>query len=101
MRLVLKKLISTMHFLACAGVAVSSGQFGLTQPGDQVSVNISQLQPPHDNITANYLNDANITVTGDIATIDGYNLCFNATTEVRDAVNSILPVEPICGQCGK
>ena len=87
--------------MAHAGVAVSSGQFDLTQPGDQVSVNISQLQPPHDNVTANYLNDANITATGDIAIINGYDLCFSAATEVRDAVNSILSVEPICGQCGE
>jgi hypothetical protein len=49
----------------------------------------------------NYLNEANITVTDGIATIDGYNLCFSAAAEVRDAVNTILPVEPICGQCGE
>lgn len=90
-----------MPFWSRAGVVVSSGRFGLTQPGDQVSVNISQLQPPHDNVTASYLNDANITVTGDTATIDGYTLCFSVVTEVRDAINSILPLEPICGQCGK
>ena len=81
-------------------MVVSSGQFGLTQPGDQISVNVSQLQAPHDNVTANYLNDANITVTDNIAAIDGYNLCFNVAIEVRDAINSILPLEPICGQCG-
>ena len=81
-------------------MVVSSGQFGLSQPGDQVSVNISQLPPPHDGIIMNYLNDTNITVAGGIAVIDGHSLCFNVATEVRDAINRVLPVEPVCGQCG-
>ena len=80
------------------GVAVSSGQFGLTQPGDQISLNVSQLQVLYDNITASYLTDMNITVIDGIAIIDGYSLCY---TEIRDAVSSILPVEPICEQCGR
>ena len=80
---------------------VSSGQFGLTQSGDQVSLNVSQLQAPHDNISASYFTDMNITVTDGIAIIDGYSLCFNATTEVRDAVSTVLSVESICGHCSK
>ena len=81
---------------------VSSGQFGLTKMGDQVSVNISQLQAPHDGIVANYINDImNITVTDGIAIIDGYSLCFSITTDVRDSVSTVLPIEPVCGQCGK
>ena len=80
---------------------VSSGQFGLTKMGDLVSVNISQLQAPHDTIVPKYLNDMNITVTDGIAIIDGYDLCFSITTDIRDSVSTILPIEPVCGQCGK
>ena len=90
----------TKLLLFGTGVAVSSGQFDLTQSGDQVSVNVSQLQAPHNTTGADYLTDMNITVTGGIASIDGSTLCFNTTMEVRDAVNSELPIEPICGKCG-
>lgn len=83
------------------GVVVSSGQFGLTKPGDQVYVNVSLLQAPHNIVVANYLNDVNTTVTAGIAIIDGYHLCFNIATDIRDSVSTILPVEPVCGQCGK
>ena len=82
-------------------MVVSSGRFGLTQPGDEVPLNVSQLQAPHDNITTSYLTDMNITVIDGIAIIDGHVLCFNISTEVRDAVSTVLSVEPICGQCGK
>ena len=84
------------------GVAVSSGQFGLTQPGDQVSVNVSQLGAPHDATVADYLSDMNTTVTDGIASIDGNALCFNTTKEIRDALDSVLLdlFEPICRQCG-
>ena len=82
-------------------MVVSSGQFGLTQQGDQISLNVSQLQAPYDNITTSYLTDMNITVTDGIAIIDGHTLCFSISIEVRDAVSTVLSVGPICGQCGK
>ena len=82
------------------GLAVSSGQFSLNQPGEQVNVNISQLQAPYDTIVVDYLNAMNVTITDGAASIDGFTFCFNTTTRVRDALSSILPVEPICGQCG-
>ena len=78
---------------------MSSGQFGLIQQGEQVSLNVSQLQAPHDNIVMSYLNDSNTTVTDGIAAIDGHALCFNVTAEVRDAVDTVLPVQPVCGEC--
>lgn len=97
----LSDISSIIQRFCCTGAVVSSGQFGLTKMGDQVSVNISQLQAPHDAIVANYLNDMNITVTDGIAIIDGCGLCFSITTDVRDSLSTVLPIETVCGQCGK
>ena len=80
---------------------MSSGQFDLTQPRDRVPLDISQLGAPHDTVVMDFLADANITVENNIASVDGRTLCFNTSVAVRDAVASILPIGPICGQCGK
>ena len=84
----------------CTGSAVSSGLFGLTRPGDQVSLDTTQLQTPHDDILMDYITNENISVTDGIVNLDGHTLCFTVTTAVRDAVSSIVPIQPVCGECG-
>ena len=81
-------------------MAVFSGHFGLTQTGDQVPINASQLEPPHDSNFMEYLNATNITVINSTAVLDGHTLCSNVTAGVRDAVASVAPLEQICGNCG-
>ena len=77
-----------------------SGQFDLAQPGDQVTINTSQVQSSHSSVLMDYLSATNATVTDGVATLDGPMLCFNVTTAVRDAVDSVTSVQEVCGQCG-
>ena len=79
---------------------VLSNQFDLTQPGDQVTINTSQVQSLHASVLMDYLSATNATVTDGIAKLDGPMLCFNVTTAVRDAVDSVISVQAVCGQCG-
>ena len=87
----------TLHSI---GAVVLSGQFNLTQPGDQVTINTSQVQSPHTSVLMDYLSATNATVTDGIATLDGPMLCFNVTETVHDAVDSVTSVQAVCGECG-
>ena len=87
------------------GMTVSSGLFGLTKHGDHVTVNISQLEAPNDAVVMEYLVNMTITVAANnTAYLDYQSLCnssSNMPTAVRDAINGIVPIEPVCGKCGK
>ena len=83
---------------------VSSGFFNLVQTGKQISLDLSQLEAPNDAaiVVTDYLTDASITVTNDTAYLDGQSLCLsNMSSAVRNAIDSIIPTEPLCGICGK
>ena len=82
-------------------MAVSSGLFGLTKPGDWVPVNASQLEASDDTVVMEYLMNVTIAVANSTAYLDGQSLCSsNVPTAVRDAINSVVPIEPVCGKCG-
>ena len=84
------------------GAAVSSGLFDLAQSGDQVPVNISQLEAQNAAVVMEYLMNENLTIVNDTAYLDGQSLCFgNVSMAVRDAIVSVVPIEPVCGKCGK
>ena len=90
--------------LSHAGVAVSLNQYNIRQPEDFVSINTSNLQPPHDQVIMDLLANTSSTVGHDnIANISGYTLCFNVSTTVRDALHltNDIPVDAICGSCGE
>ena len=82
---------------------VSSGLFNHSQAGDQIYLDLSELEAPNDAVVVDYLTNANVTITNDsTAYLDGQFLCLgNISTAVRDAINSVVPIEPVCGQCGK
>lgn len=84
------------------GAVVSSGLFNHSQAGDRVSVDLSQLEAPNDAVVMDYLTSENITIVNNTAYLDGQFLCLgNMSTAVRDAISSVVPIEPVCGECGK
>ena len=81
---------------------MSSNLFNLTQPGKQVPVKISQLEAPNDAVVMEYLTNQNVTITNNTAYVDGQSLCFsNVSTAVKNAIDGVTPIEPVCGECGK
>jgi hypothetical protein len=89
---------NTLYF---AGSVVSSGLFNHFQAEDQISVDLSQLEAPNDAVVMDYLTNENIVVVNGTAYLDEQSLCSgNISTAVRDAINSLIPIEPVCGKCG-
>ena len=83
------------------GTAVSSGLFNHFQAEDQISVDLSQLEAPNDAVVMNYLTNENIVTVNGTAYLDEQSLCLgNISTAVRDAIDSVIPIEPVCGKCG-
>ena len=82
---------------------VSSGLFNLAQTGKHISLDLSQLEVPNDaTVVTDYLTNGSIMVTNNTAYLDGQSLCSsNMPTAVRNAIDSIIPIEPVCGICGK
>ena len=66
-------------------------------------INTTQLHAPHDSVLADYISSTNMsaTVSDGIAQLDGSSICFNATEAVQAAVDTVVPVQPLCGQCGR
>ena len=97
-------VLETMYYLYMVilinfivGEAVSSGLFDR----DQVPLDISQLEASNAAMVMDYLTSENITIVNGTASLDGRFLCFgNIPTAVRDTINSVVPIEPVCGRCG-
>ena len=82
-------------------MAVSSNQFGLTQPGNQVPVKISLLEAPNYALVMEYLTNDKVAIANNTAYVDGQSLCFgNVSSAVRNAIDTVVPIEPACGECG-
>ena len=91
----------TVCLLIYTGVIVSSGLFNLTHPRDQIPVDISLLEAPNTAVVMDHLNSENITAENGTAYFDGPALCSgNTSASVRNAINSVVPIEPVCGICG-
>ena len=81
---------------------MSSNQYNLRRQEDVIPINVSNLQVPHDQVFMEFLASMNSTVVDNIANISGYTLCFDASTTIKDALaNAMIPVDTICGSCGK
>jgi hypothetical protein len=90
-----------MQYIIYAGSVVSSGQFNHFQAKDQISVDLSQLKAPNDAVVMDYFTNENIVIVNGTAYFDKQSLCLgNISTAVRDSINSLIPIEPICGKCG-
>ena len=84
------------------GTVVSLGLFNHNQPGDQVPLDVSRLEAPNDVVVMDYLTNESITIISDTAYLDGQSLCSgNISTTVRDAINNVISIEAVCGECGK
>ena len=82
---------------------VSSGRFNIAQAEEQIPLNLSQLEAPNDAaMVMGYLTDESIMLANNTAYVDGKLLCSSNMSEtVRDAIDGIIPIDPICGLCGK
>ena len=64
-------------------------------------MDLSQFEAPNDAVVTDYLTDENIVTVNGTAYLDEQSLCSgNISTAVRDAINSVIPIEPVCGKCG-
>ena len=91
----------TQCLIITAGTAVSSGLFNHFQAEDHVSMDLSQLEAPNDAVVTDYLTNENIVIVNGTAYLDEQYLCLgNITKPVRDAIDSVIPIDPICGKCG-
>ena len=82
---------------------VSSGLFNIAQAEEQIPLNLSQFGVPNDAaMVMDYLTNGSNMLANNTAYVDGKFLCSSNMSEaVRDAINSIIPIDPICGLCGK
>jgi hypothetical protein len=83
---------------------VSSGLFNIAQAEEQIPLDLSQLEAPSDvALVIDYFTNASIVVTNSTAYVDGKFLCSsNMSKAVRDnIIDGIIPIDPICGMCGK
>ena len=82
---------------------VSSGRFNIAQAEEQIPLNLSQLEAPNEAaMVMGYLTDESIILANNTAYVDGKFLCSSNMSEtVRDAIDGIIPIDPICGLCGK
>ena len=84
---------------------VSLGLFNIAQTEEQISLDLSQLEAPNDVVmVTDYLTNAsnNTILTNSTAYVDGHFLCSSNMSEaVRGAINGIIPIDPVCGMCGK
>ena len=80
---------------------ISSGLFNLTEPADQVPVDTTQLEAPDVAVVMEYLTNENTSVANNTAYVNGPLLCSgNLSTAVKNAIDSVVPIEPVCGECG-
>ena len=64
-------------------------------------MDLSQLEAPNDVLVTDYLTNENIVTVNGTAYLDEQSFCLgNISTAVRDAIDSIIPIEPVCGKCG-
>ena len=82
------------------------GLFNIAQAEEQISLNLSQLEALNDAaMVMDYLTNRSNTSTmlaNDTAYVNGQFLCkSNMSEAVRDAIDGIIPIDPICGLCGK
>lgn len=83
---------------------VSSGLFNIAQTEEyNISLSFSQLEAPNDAaMVMGYLTNESIMFANNTAYVDGQFLCSSNMSEaVRDAIDGIIPIDPICGICGK
>lgn len=86
------------------GTIVSLDMFDIGKTGEQIPVNLSQLETQNDAalMVIDYLtNKNNISVTNNAAYLDDQFLCSsNMSSAVREAIDSIIHIDPLCGICG-
>lgn len=82
---------------------VSSGLFNISQAEEQIPLDLSQLEAPNDvALVIDYFTNGSVMVTNSTTYVDGKFLCSsNISKAVRDVIDGIIPIDPICGMCGK
>ena len=64
-------------------------------------MDLSQFEAPNDAVVTDYLTNENSVIVNGTAYLDEQYLCLgNITEPVRDAIDSVYPIDPICGKCG-
>ena len=93
--------MTQLYLIITAGTVVSSGLFNHFQAEDHFSVVLSKLEAPNDALVTDYLTNENIVIVNGTAYLDEQYLCLgNITDPVRDAIDGVYPIDPICGKCG-